>query len=96
MNQARTGTDNRTFNLVSVLYHSLESAATNEKYLRDAQGDRECEEFFREIEEQDRQRADRAKMLLGRHLQGGQTHRAQGAGAGAQAGHAGSKPGTLD
>ena len=50
MNQARTGTDNRTFNLVSVLYHSLESAATNEKYLRDAQGDRECEEFFREIE----------------------------------------------
>ena len=68
--EAKTGTRDVTYNLVSNLYHSLQAADTCEQYIRDAQedGDRELEEFFRDCQEQNRDLAERAKNLLGAKL----------------------------
>ena len=66
-----TGTNNATYNLVSVLYHSLQGEDLYEKYANDAGGDQDLASFFREVQQQERQRADRAKQLLAQRLQQG-------------------------
>jgi hypothetical protein len=66
-----TGTSNPTYNLVSVLYHALQGAENYEKYANDAGSDQELASFFREVQQQEQQRADRAKALLGKRLQQG-------------------------
>jgi rubrerythrin len=69
-----TGTQNVHYNLVSVLYHTLQGAETSVQYISDAEesGDEELARFFREVQEEDRRRAERAKTLLGQRLsQGG-------------------------
>ncbi|HBB30552.1 MAG TPA: hypothetical protein DDZ80_14540 [Cyanobacteria bacterium UBA8803] len=65
-----TGTENEQYNLISVLYHLLNGATTYNKYIQDAEqsGDRELAEFFREIQQQSTQCADRAKELLTRRM----------------------------
>lgn len=65
-----TGTSDELYDLISVLYHSLEAATTYEIYCQDAEerGDTELADFFREIQEQDSERAERAKELLGHRL----------------------------
>ncbi|MDF2389502.1 hypothetical protein JMG10_49310 [Nostoc ellipsosporum NOK] len=65
-----TGTSDDLYDLISVLYHALEGAATYEIYYQDAQeqGDTELSEFFCEIQQQECQRAERAKELLGHRL----------------------------
>lgn len=67
---AATGTGDVTYNLVSVLYHSLQGAETYEYYAADAdeEGDEEIAAFFREVQQSEQQRADRAKALLARRL----------------------------
>ena len=87
--EAKTGTRDVTYNLVSNLYHSLQAADTCEQYIRDAQedGDRELEEFFRDCQEQNRDLAERAKNLLGAKLgQGVQASQGKGAAGGARKG----------
>jgi rubrerythrin len=64
-----TGTSNPTYNLVSVLYHALQGAEIYEKYASDAGSDQDLANFFREIQQQEKQRADRAKQLLATRLQ---------------------------
>ncbi|HWP45893.1 MAG TPA: hypothetical protein VNM22_01915 [Candidatus Limnocylindrales bacterium] len=61
-----TGTRDELYDLISVLYHILQGAETYLQYIEDAEqtGDNELAQFFREIQQQDRQRADRAKELL--------------------------------
>lgn len=61
-----TGTPNEQYDLVSVLYHALEGAATYEVYIQDAEeaGDDELVDFFSQLQEEDYQRAERAKQLL--------------------------------
>lgn len=61
-----TGTRDTTYNLVSVLYHALQGAETYDQYVRDAiaSSDYEVAAFFREVQEEQRQRADRAKQVL--------------------------------
>lgn len=61
-----TGTRDEHYNLVSVLYHTLQEGDTIERYIDDARqaGDDELAGFFQEVQEQDRQRAERAKKLL--------------------------------
>lgn len=61
-----TGTGDATYDLVSVLYHSLQGAETYEFFESDAEeaGDQELVTFFREVREEERRRADRAKALL--------------------------------
>jgi rubrerythrin len=66
-----TGTANPTYNLVSVLYHALQGAENYEQYAKDAGSDQDLATFFREIQQQEKQRADRAKQLLATRLQQG-------------------------
>ncbi len=68
-----TGTRDVHYNLISVLYHTLQGAETCLQYLADAEesGDRELAQFFREVQEEDRRRAERAKGLLGQRLSQG-------------------------
>jgi rubrerythrin len=65
-----TGVKDEHYNLVSILYHALQGAETYNMYIRDAEGagDQELAQFFREVQEEERQRAARAKELLGRRL----------------------------
>ena len=53
---------NQTYDLVSVLYHVLESAQTYGKYIQDAQqtGDQELIQCFKDVQSQDQQRHPRA------------------------------------
>jgi hypothetical protein len=64
--EKNTGTRDETYDLVSVLYHSLASGETVTKYLEDAReaGDQELAAFFQEIIEEDRERSSRVKVLL--------------------------------
>jgi hypothetical protein len=66
-----TGTNNSTYNLVSVLYHALQGADLYEQYASDAGGDQDLAGFFRDIQQQEKQRAERAKQLLATRLQQG-------------------------
>ena len=61
-----TGVSDEHYNLVSTLYHALESASTYEIYVEDAEeaGDNELADCLREIQEQNRDQAQRAKELL--------------------------------
>jgi hypothetical protein len=61
-----TGTKDEQYNLISVLYHTLQGAETYEQYIQDAQqaGDQELVQFLREVQAEDRRRAERAKELL--------------------------------
>jgi rubrerythrin len=64
-----TGTKDATYNLVSVLYHALQGAETYAQYASDAGSDQGLANFFREVQQQEQQRADRAKQLLAQRLQ---------------------------
>ena len=70
--QQATGTRDATYNLISILYHSLQGAETYEMYAADAGDDQDLSGFFRQVQQEERQRADRAKQLLAQRLsQGG-------------------------
>jgi rubrerythrin len=60
----------KDYNLVSTLYHALQGAETSGTYLRDAeqQGDEEVAKYFRDIQGQYTQVAEKAKDLLGKRL----------------------------
>ncbi|WP_224368355.1 hypothetical protein [Hyalangium versicolor] len=64
--EQQTGTRDEHYNLISVLYHLLEGAATVEQYIRDAQqaGDEELVQFFRDWQDEQRNFSERAKNLL--------------------------------
>jgi hypothetical protein len=65
-----TGTRDEHYDLVSVLYHTMQEASTLQTYIEDARsaGDNDLADFFEEVQQQDRQRTERAKQLLGRKL----------------------------
>ena len=71
MTHQQTGTGDVSYNLVSVLYHTLQEASTVQQYIDDAKqrGDKDAAEFFTEVQEQDRSRAERAKYLLMAHFE---------------------------
>ncbi|MFL5349627.1 MAG: hypothetical protein ACJ8AT_32935 [Hyalangium sp.] len=64
--EQQTGTRDEHYNLISVLYHLLEGAATVDQYIRDAQqaGDQELVQFFQDWQEEQRNFSERAKNLL--------------------------------
>ena len=68
--QGDTGTRDITYDLVSVIYHSLQGAETTAMFIADAeQGkNQDLAQFFRETKEEYERRADRAKQLLTTHL----------------------------
>ena len=88
-----TGTPNTIYDLSSVLFHALEGGASYDTYIEDAQreGDQELAEFFRQVRDEDSNRADRAQQLLAeRTSTGGRT---EGTTTGAVAGTEESPPG---
>jgi hypothetical protein len=80
--QGDTGTRDITYDLVSIIYHSLQGAETTAMYITDTEQDhcRECAQFFRETKEEYERRADRAKQLLTTHLSSSQGKSAAGGG----------------
>ena len=88
--EQQTGTRDEHYNLISVLYHLLEGAATAGQYIRDAQeaGDQELVQFFKDWQDEQRNFSERAKNLLGSRM----THAGAGVGAGKKgAGKAGKR-----
>lgn len=71
-----TGVENKTYNLVSVLYHALQGGETCQQYLRDAEqaGDQEMVQFFREVQECQRHLASRAREVLMQRMREGNGH----------------------
>ncbi len=67
-----TGTRDESYDLISVLYHTLQAASEVDQYIRDAEeaGRRDLAEFFRDYQEAQRDLAERAKNLLGSRLMG--------------------------
>jgi rubrerythrin len=65
-----TGTRDETYDVVSILYHALQGAETYQQYVRDAEqrGDQELAQFFRDVQEEEKRRAERAKQLLAKRL----------------------------
>jgi hypothetical protein len=61
-----TGTQDTTYNLLSIIYHALQGAETYEKYINDAEqsGDTELAQFFRDVRDQNVKRAEHGKQLL--------------------------------
>ena len=65
--QQTTGISDTVYDLGSVFYHAAEGGQVYSKYINDAEkeGDHELVvEFFREVQEQDAKRAQKAKSLL--------------------------------
>ncbi len=71
--QGDTGVSDPTYNLISILYHALQGAELYEQYAQDGDraGDREVAQFCREMQQEERRRADYAKRLLAQRLQRG-------------------------
>jgi hypothetical protein len=69
-NMASTGASDCIYDLVSILDHSLKGAQVYDQYVKDAEeeGSQELASFFRDVQEEDRQRSERAKKLLAQHL----------------------------
>jgi len=63
-----TGISDTVFDLTSVFYHAAEGSQVYVKYIDDAarEGDEELVEFFKEVQEQDAWRAQKAKSLISR------------------------------
>jgi rubrerythrin len=78
--EQRTGTRDATYDLISVLYHALQGVETCEQYCRDAEqsGDQELSQFFRDVQENYRSHAERAKNLLGTRMMGREAATSQG------------------
>ena len=68
--KANTGTQDTTYNLLSIIYHALQGAETYEKYINDAeqQGDTELAQYFRDVRDQNVKRAEQGKHLLAARL----------------------------
>lgn len=66
----QSGTQDVTYNIVSVMYHALQGAETCDVYIRDAEkdGDQELVKFFQEVKQQYERTAEQGKKLLGKHL----------------------------
>jgi rubrerythrin len=64
--EQQTGISNTVYNLTSVFYHAAQGGTVYAKYIEDAerQGDQELVDFFRQVQEEDARRAQRANELL--------------------------------
>ena len=65
-----TGTRDEIYNVISILYHALQGAETYQQYVQDAEqrNDQELTQFFRDVQEEEKRRAERAKQLLAKRL----------------------------
>lgn len=68
--ERKTGSSDVTYNLISVAYHALQGAENYTIYAKDAEesGDQELAQFFRQLVDEERRRADMVKNHLRRRL----------------------------
>jgi len=68
MATGETGFDDVTFDLISVQYHSLKAGHDYGQYVRDAEnaGEQEIADFFKQVMDQDTERAHKAHEFLRR------------------------------
>lgn len=68
--KANTGTQDTTYNLLSIIYHALQGAETYEMYINDAEksSDTELAQYFRDVRDENTKRAERGKELLSARL----------------------------
>ena len=71
MGSDHTPADDIVYDLVSIQYHSLKAGQTYAKYLEDAEGHEDVQDFIRQCQQQDAQRAIRCHELLGQLTKGG-------------------------
>lgn len=68
-----TGVSDELYNVVSVLYHALQAAETCSRYAMDAESeaDMQLTRFFRDMVEENRRIAERAKQILAARIGAG-------------------------
>jgi rubrerythrin len=66
MTQQSTGVSNVQSDLISILFHALQGQETYTRYIQDAEqgGQQDLAQFFRRIQQEDRNRATQALQLL--------------------------------
>jgi hypothetical protein len=65
MTNPHSPADDLVYDLVSIQYHALKAASHYDQYLKDAEGHSDVQEFIRQIQQQDFERAQRCHRLLG-------------------------------
>ena len=72
--QAGSAVSDPTYDLISVMYHTLQGCQTYERYARDAEqaGQQDLAQFFRDTGQQFERCAERGRQLLAQCLQKGQ------------------------
>jgi hypothetical protein len=73
MGSQHSPADDIVYDLVSIQYHALQGATLYDQYLRDADGHADVQDFIREVQRQDAERAMRCHQLLGQ-LTGANLH----------------------
>lgn len=64
-----TGVSNATYDLVSILYHSLQAVETSQRYLDDLKGDAQQRAFVERFIESNRRCAEECREVLIQALQ---------------------------
>lgn len=64
MGSQHTPADDIVYDLISIQYHALQGAQTYAKYVEDADGHPDVQEFIRQVQAQDGERAERCHALL--------------------------------
>jgi hypothetical protein len=64
MGSDHTPADDIVYDLVSIQYHALKAAQTYAKYLQDAEGHEDVQDFIRQLQQEDSGRAIRCHELL--------------------------------
>jgi hypothetical protein len=64
MGNAHTPADDIFYDLVSIQYHALKGAQLYERYLKDAEGHQDVQQFISQVQEEDNRRALQAHELL--------------------------------
>ena len=59
-------TDDAVYDLVSIQYHALNGAQLYEKFLGDAEGHDDVQQFFRQCAGEDARRANQCHELIGK------------------------------
>lgn len=68
--QGNSPVDNLTYDLLTALQNKLQALSAYGTFLRDAQGDQECQRIFQQLQQDDRKHAEMLKQELARHLNG--------------------------
>lgn len=66
--QGSSPVDNLTYDLITSLNNKLEAITAYDKYLKDAQGDQQCQQIFQQMMQDDKKHIELLRQELTRHL----------------------------